>query len=129
MEPSDFINGHNDPILCTMIVSGSLKIYLVILHFFDPYHTLAMLCKLKNLGNLAFLESLIRANYAKNAQKTAKSGIRPFCAGATAHTKNRKFLKSPKICSFEPKILIFFVFFRFFRNFFQPKYVFFGFLQ
>ena len=59
MEPNDPIHGQNDPILYTMIVSGCLKIYLVILHFFDPYHTLAMLCKLKNLENLALLATFL----------------------------------------------------------------------
>ena len=55
MAPIDPKNGQNDPISYTMIVSGCLKTFLAILDFFDSYHALAMLCKLKNLENLAFL--------------------------------------------------------------------------
>ena len=43
------------PILYTMTVSWLLNLFLAILYFFDSYHALATLCKLENLGNLAFL--------------------------------------------------------------------------
>ena len=55
MEPSDRKTGPIDPISYTMIVSGLLNPFLAILDFFDSYHALATLCKLENLGNLAFL--------------------------------------------------------------------------
>ena len=55
MRPSDRKTGPNDPISYTMIVSGLLNPFLAILDFFDSYHALATLCKLENLGNLAFL--------------------------------------------------------------------------
>ena len=38
-----------------MTVSGCLNPFFVILDFFDSYHALTTLCKLENLGNLAFL--------------------------------------------------------------------------
>ena len=53
--PSAHRNGQNDPISYTMTVSGLLNPFLVISDFFDSYHAIATLCKLKNLGNLAFL--------------------------------------------------------------------------
>ena len=53
--PSELKTGPNDPISYTRIVSGWLKPFSAILDFFDFYHALATLCKLKNLGNLAFL--------------------------------------------------------------------------
>ena len=55
MEPSDRKTGTIDPISYTIIVSGLLNPFLAILDFFDSYHALATLCKLENLGNLAFL--------------------------------------------------------------------------
>ena len=55
MRPSDRKTGPNDPIWYTMIVSGLLSTFLAILDFFDSYHALATLCKLKNLEKLAFL--------------------------------------------------------------------------
>ena len=51
---SDPKTGLNDPVSCIMIVSWCLNTFLAILDFFDSYHTLATLCKLENLGNLAF---------------------------------------------------------------------------
>merc|ERR1711994_813620 len=53
--PSVHKTGPIDSILYTMIVSGLLHPFLAILDFFDSYHALATLCKLENLGNLAFL--------------------------------------------------------------------------
>ena len=58
MGPSDRKTGPIHPISDTMIVSGLLKPFLAILDFFDSYHALATLCKLENLGNLAFLAIL-----------------------------------------------------------------------
>ena len=55
MEPSDRKTGPIDPISYTMIVSGLLNPFLAILDFFDSYHALATLCKLKNLEKVAFL--------------------------------------------------------------------------
>ena len=54
MGPSDRKTGPIHPISDNMIVSGLLKPFLAILDFFDSYHALATLCKLENLGNLAF---------------------------------------------------------------------------
>ena len=45
----------SDPKSYTMTVPGLLNPFLAILDFFDSYHALATLCKLENLGNLAFL--------------------------------------------------------------------------
>ena len=53
--PNSPETGPIDPISYTMIVSGLLNPFLAILDFFDSYHALATLCKLENLGNLAFL--------------------------------------------------------------------------
>ena len=52
---SDPKTGLNDPIPCIMIVSWCLNTFLAILDFFNSYHTLVILCKLQNLGFLAFL--------------------------------------------------------------------------
>ena len=46
-----------DPISYTMIVPGCLNRFLMILDFFDSYHPLATLYKLKTLGNLAFFDN------------------------------------------------------------------------
>merc|ERR1711994_629461 len=53
--PNSPETGPIDSILYTMIASGLLNPFLVILDFFDSYHALATLFKLENLGNLAFL--------------------------------------------------------------------------
>ena len=55
IEPNGPESGPIDPISYTMIVSGLLNPFLAILDFFDSYHALATLCKLKNLENSAFL--------------------------------------------------------------------------
>ena len=55
MGPTDHKTGPIDSISYTMTVSGLLNPFLAILDFFDSYHALATLCKLKNLGSLAFL--------------------------------------------------------------------------
>ena len=41
----------------------------------------------------------------KNTQKRPKFPISPFSAGSTGHTQIRKISKSPKSCSFEPKVM------------------------
>ena len=51
---SDAKTGPNEPISYTMIVSGLLNPFLAILDFLVSYHAIATLCKLENLGNLAF---------------------------------------------------------------------------
>ena len=48
-------NSWNDPISYTMTVFGLLNPFLAILDFFDSYHALVTLCKLKNLEKVAFL--------------------------------------------------------------------------
>ena len=42
-------NGRNDPKLVSIVISGKFCPFLAILDFFDSYHALATLCKLKNL--------------------------------------------------------------------------------
>ena len=49
MGPSDLKTGRNELISYTMIVSGCLKTFLVILDFFGSDRALATLCKLENL--------------------------------------------------------------------------------
>ena len=52
-----------------------------------------------------FLRCPKSPNWPKNRPKMAKSGIQLFCAGPTAHTKNRKFFKMPKIASLDTEIV------------------------
>ena len=47
--------GPIDPIFYTIVFSGLLNLFSAILIFFELYHALATLCKLKNLEKVAFL--------------------------------------------------------------------------
>ena len=55
MGPSDSKTAPNEPISYTMMVFGLLIRSFAILDFLGAYHALATLCKLENLGDLAFL--------------------------------------------------------------------------
>ena len=109
MEPSDLNNGRNDPISYTMIVLWLFSTFLAILDFFESYHALAMLCKLKDFENLSkkgfFLCHLKRVLRQKTRQKWQNPEFGHFLQALQPTPKIEKFSKSPKSCPFEPKVM------------------------
>merc|ERR1711994_124758 len=81
MAPSEPKTGPYDPKSYSRIVSAWLKPFSAILDFFDFYHALTTLCKLKNLEELAFLAifgnfwcKLVILAISKFGRKTAENG-------------------------------------------------------
>ena len=111
----------------SMIVWGCLNPFLAILIFFDSYHALATLWKLKNLEKLAFLANF--GNFCPKLEILAISKFgRKWLKIEQYWSKNRFFGLfdnfSPFLANPEKKKKIPFSIF-----FFQPKYVFFVFLR
>ena len=118
----------NDTISYTMTFSGSLKTFLSILDFFDPYHALITPCKMGNIGNLSIFR-----NFSVNIGRNCIFG------GSFFGSKNRS--KSSNIgLNFD--FLAFLVtlgkfwtilkkrfFLRIFEFFLEPKNVIFGFFR
>ena len=70
MGPSVRKTGPDEPISYTMIVSGLLNTFLVILDFFYLYHALVTLCKLEKLQ---LVECVIPTTFETKIARNAKS--------------------------------------------------------